>query len=168
MYMSVFSVYLASVRSWWLETEIHLSQGSRLYKETCTVSIGNACLVLLILTGPAYKLLSGQADNPDDRWQQRGRSAPQTLSSTFYQPRDVATRGHNISFIPGCKRPTVDRKVEIERESSAERKPGMFPGKQRTKGKPCTLLVSSQARLSSPYALVLTLLVRQAARLPAT
>lgn len=43
---------------------------------------GDARLALLIPAGPGCKLLSGQADNPDDRWQQRGGRADSTLSAT--------------------------------------------------------------------------------------
>lgn len=116
MYVCMFfSVYSWRVRSWWLKTEIHLSQGSRLHKKTCTVSIGNARLALLILTGPAYKLLSGQADNPDDRWQQRGGGGASLCSATSLsnfqslqttsakRPGDWRSQITNISFIPADK-----------------------------------------------------------------
>lgn len=72
------------MRSWW-QTETCVSEGSRL-NETHAVLLEIAHLALLIPVGSAWELLSGQRDNPDDRWQQsRGRahSALLTLSATM-------------------------------------------------------------------------------------
>ena len=72
---------------------------------------GNACLALVIPNSPACKLLRGQADNLDDRWQQRGgraRSALLTLSATFYhwgahQPRDELKRKTGAGVMGGME-----------------------------------------------------------------
>lgn len=68
---------------------------------------------LLIPAGPGCKLLSRQADNPDDRWQQRGgraRSALLTLSATSchcraQQPRRWAELNPTTVYEDGRRRP---------------------------------------------------------------
>lgn len=93
--------------------EMHVSECGTLHRRHA-VSIGNARIGLLIPTGPACKLLSGQADNPDDRWQQRGgRWANQLLCITaehIRQETEMSLKEREQSTMGGCKGGNIGNK----------------------------------------------------------
>lgn len=75
---------------------------------------GDARLALLIPAGPGCKLLSGQADNPDDRWQQRGGRAASTLSAT-----SCHCRAHEF------------KPVAVDKDGRHDRNTSLSPGRVR-------------------------------------